>query len=122
MPTATPATSEPRPSARDRLLAAADALFYAEGVQSVGIDRIIERAGVAKASLYHSFASKEELVGAYLEGRRARVSGRLTAAIDAAGSPRAKILAMFAAQTDMFHDPGFRGCAFVAASTEAPPG
>ena len=41
-----------KPSARDRLLAAADELFYAEGVHTVGIDRIIERAGVAKASLY----------------------------------------------------------------------
>lgn len=122
MPVTAATPKQVRRSARERLLAAADELFYAEGVQSVGIDRIIERAGVAKASLYHSFASKEELVGAYLEGRRARVSGRLTAAIDAADSPRAKILAMFAAQTDMFHDPGFRGCAFVAASTEAPPG
>ena len=119
---ATVATKEPRPSARDRLLAAADELFYAEGVQSVGIDRIIERAGVAKASLYHSFASKEELVAAYLGGRRARVSGRLIAAIDAAERPREKILAVFAAQAEMAGAPGFRGCAFVAASTEAPQG
>jgi len=119
---ATVASKEPRPSARDRLLAAADELFYAEGVQSVGIDRIIERAGVAKASLYHSFASKEELVAAYLGGRRARVSGRLMAAIDAAERPREKILAVFAAQAEMAGAPGFRGCAFVAASTEAPQG
>ena len=52
-------------SARERLLAAANELFYAEGVQTVGIDRIIERAGVAKASLYNLFGSKEELVAAY---------------------------------------------------------
>ena len=49
-------------SARDRLLAAANELFYAEGVQTVGIDRVIERAGVAKASLYNTFGSKENLV------------------------------------------------------------
>src|SRR3979411_3391553 len=56
-----------QPSVRDRLLAAADELFYEEGVHVVGIDRIVERAGVAKASLYSTFGSKEELVRAYLE-------------------------------------------------------
>ena len=61
-----PAQTQPRSSARDRLLAAANELFYAEGVQTVGIDRIIERAGVAKASLYNLFGSKEALVEAAL--------------------------------------------------------
>ena len=56
-------------SPRERLLEAASELFYAEGVQSVGIDRVIERAGVAKASLYSTFGSKEELVCAYLGAR-----------------------------------------------------
>lgn len=122
MPAVTSTSRAARPSARDRLLAAADELFYAEGVQSVGIDRIIDRAGVAKASLYHCFSSKEELVNAYLEGRRNRVVTRLVAAVDAATTPRSKILAVFAAQAEMFEAPGFRGCAFIAASTEAPPG
>ena len=62
------------PSARERLLAAASELFYAEGVHTVGIDRVIERAGVAKASLYNTFGSKEELVRAYLESRHARTT------------------------------------------------
>ena len=61
-----------RRSPRERLLEAAGELFYAEGVQSVGIDRVIERAGVAKASLYSTFGSKEELVRAYLDERHAR--------------------------------------------------
>ena len=56
------------PSARERLLTAASELFYDEGVHTVGIDRVIERAGVAKASLYNTFGSKDELVRAYLEG------------------------------------------------------
>ena len=59
-------TKQRKPSARDRLLASANELFYSEGVHSVGIDRVIEHAGVAKASLYNSFGSKEELVHAYL--------------------------------------------------------
>src|SRR4051812_30650251 len=58
-----------RLNVRERLLAAADELFYKEGVHTVGIDRIIDRAGVAKASLYSAFGSKEELVVAYLNGR-----------------------------------------------------
>ena len=58
------------PSARERLLTAANELFYAEGVHTVGIDRVIERAGVAKASLYNTFGSKDELVRVYLEGGR----------------------------------------------------
>ncbi len=56
-----PAVYEPL-SARERLLAAANELFYEEGVNTVGIDRIIERAGVAKASLYNTFGSKDALV------------------------------------------------------------
>ena len=62
-------------SARERLLEAANELFYAEGVHTVGIDRVIERAGVAKASLYNTFGSKDELVRAYLQGRHARCRG-----------------------------------------------
>ena len=62
-------------SVRDRLLIAADELFYRDGVHRVGIDRVIERAGVAKASLYAAFGSKEELVVAYLEARAQRITG-----------------------------------------------
>ncbi len=58
-----------RLSARERLLAAAQELFYEEGINTVGIDRVIERAGVAKASLYDCFGSKDELICAYLEAR-----------------------------------------------------
>jgi AcrR family transcriptional regulator len=63
MPSTTGTDRDPvRRSPRERLLEAAGELFYAEGVQSVGIDRVIERAGVAKASLYSTFGSKEKLV------------------------------------------------------------
>ncbi len=62
-------TSPVRRPARERLLAAAEELFYQDGVQSVGIDRVIERAGVAKASLYANFKGKDDLVRAYLDAR-----------------------------------------------------
>jgi AcrR family transcriptional regulator len=112
-------TRDPRPP-RERLLEAAGELFYAEGVQSVGIDRVIERAGVAKASLYSSFGSKEELVRAYLDERHARILGRLRTAVDAAGDPVERILAVFDGQASVFGAPGYHGCAFTAAAAEAP--
>ena len=61
---------------RDRQQRRANELFYNQGVQTVGIDRVIEQAGVAKASLYNTFGSKEALVHAYLEARHASVTER----------------------------------------------
>jgi AcrR family transcriptional regulator len=109
-------------SPRERLLDAAGELFYAEGVQSVGIDRVIERAGVAKASLYSTFGSKEQLVCAYLDARHAETLGRLRAAADSFEDPVERILAVFDAQARLFRTPDFRGCAFTAAAAEAPAG
>ena len=111
-----------RSTARERLLAAADELFYAEGIHTVGIDRVIERAGVAKASLYSTFGSKEELVRAYLDERHARIVGRLQDAADAVdpADPVARILAVFDAQAERFPAADYHGCAFIAAAAEAP--
>jgi AcrR family transcriptional regulator len=123
MPSTTSTASESvRRSPRERLLDAAGELFYAEGVQSVGIDRVIERAGVAKASLYGTFGSKEGLIQAYLDERHARTLRRLRAAVDAVdpADPVARILAVFDAQAKLFDAPGFHGCAFIAAAAEAP--
>ena len=108
------------PSARERLLAAANELFYDEGVHTVGIDRVIERAGVAKASLYNSFGSKDELVRAYLEGRHERVASRITAYLERYSDPRERLLGVFEAQGELFAEQGYRGCAFVSASAESP--
>jgi AcrR family transcriptional regulator len=109
-------------SARERLLASADELFYAEGVQTVGIDRIIEHAGVAKGSLYNLFGSKEGLVRAYLELHHNNTTERLTAAVERYREPRRRLLAVFEAQGQLFAQSGFRGCAFIAAAAEAPRG
>jgi AcrR family transcriptional regulator len=109
-------------SPRERLLAAADELFYSEGVHVVGIDRIVERAGVTKASLYSIFGSKDELVGAYLEEHfkdRQRRVARILAAQD---SPRDRILGVFAEMDAALAAKEFRGCRFILASAEAHPG
>src|SRR2546425_9346731 len=97
-PTEHAATPEPkasnRLSAKDRLLAAADELFYAEGVHVVGVDRIVERAGVTKASLYNAFGSKDELVRAYLENHFRRRQARISQILGAHTSPRQRLLAV----------------------------
>jgi AcrR family transcriptional regulator len=109
-------------SPRDRLLEAASELFYAEGIQSVGINRVIERAGVAKDSLYTTFGSKEELVCAYLNARHEETLDRLRSAVAATEDPIERLLAVFDAQARLFRTPDFRGCAFAAAAAEAPRG
>src|SRR5918998_1512384 len=101
-----------KPPARDRLLAAADELFYAEGVHTVGIDRVIERAGVAKASLYSTFGSKDELVRAYLRGRHGTRRTRLLTGIERFTTPRDRLLGVFDLLAETATRPGFRGCAF----------
>src|ERR1700712_4318401 len=109
-----------RASARDRLLAAATELFYAEGVHVVGIDRVIERAGVAKASLYSAFGSKDELIRAYLERRNERTRDRLTSCLsERFATPRERLLGMFQIQGEQFADPKFRGCPNASATAEA---
>jgi AcrR family transcriptional regulator len=118
-----PRKSADRASARQRLLAAASELFYEEGVHTVGIDRVIERAGVAKATLYHAFGSKDELIRAYLEARHAATrEGMMRELAARYRTPRERLLGVFDVQGLSFAEPGFRGCAFISASAEARPG
>jgi AcrR family transcriptional regulator len=117
-----PSESNHRTPARDRLLAAANELFYAEGIHTVGVDRIIEYAGVSRASFYNNFDSKEQLIHTYLMGRHEGTVRRLNDATAEHDDPRQRILAVFDAQAALFRQPDFNGCAFIAASTEAPSG
>jgi AcrR family transcriptional regulator len=111
-----------RPSARERLLAASDELFYRDGVHSTGIDSVIEKAGVAKGSLYYIFGGKDELVAAYLRGRHEKWRQRVEAAQAGIDDPDEKVLAIFDAIADYVSLPEFRGCPFDNASAEAPAG
>ncbi|MCF2530191.1 TetR/AcrR family transcriptional regulator [Yinghuangia soli] len=108
--------------ARRRVLDTATALFYAEGVHAVGIDRIIAEAGVAKATFYSHFPAKQQLVHAYLDeqyrGQRALVDAL---AEDLAGEPaREVLLRIFAAMAEYGGQAGFRGCPFINAAAEFP--
>ena len=110
-----------RRSAKERLLEAADDLFYNEGIHAVGIDRVIAHAGVAKGSLYYSFAGKDDLVREYLTGRHGKWAERVHAGIEAHTDPRQRILAVYDALGALFAEPDYRGCAFVNAMAEAAP-
>ena len=114
--------SAPRLSARERLLAAADELFYAEGVHVVGVDRIVERAGVTKASLYNTFGSKDELVRAYLENHFHRRQSRIAHILASHTSPRERLLAVFSEVEGLLAGSAFRGCRFISAAAESQPG
>jgi AcrR family transcriptional regulator len=103
---------------RERLLAAAAELFYQDGVRSVGIGRLLERAGVAKASLYDAFGSKDELVAAYLRDRHDTMKTRFQRAIARHRTPREKVLAPFDVQAEFAADSTYRGCAFANATAE----
>jgi AcrR family transcriptional regulator len=107
--------ARPREGARTRILEAAYRLFSRHGVNSVGVDRIVAEAPVAKATLYHHFASKEDLVRSFLELREARWTvGWLQAEVErfaAAGTKHA--LAVFDALDEWFHQPDYEGCAFI---------
>jgi AcrR family transcriptional regulator len=117
-----PEQTAKRPSPRERLLAACDELFYRDGVRSTGIDAVIEKAGVAKGSLYYIFGGKDELVAAYLRGRLERWRQIVEAAQADADDPDAKILAVFDAIAEYVSLPDYRGCPFQNAAAEAPAG
>ncbi len=109
-----------RASARERLLAAADELFYTDGLNSVGIDQVIKRAGVARASLYNTFGSKDELVRAYLRGRHTQTRELMARELHARyRTPRERLVGVFEVQGRIFAEPDFRGCAFMCASAES---
>jgi AcrR family transcriptional regulator len=113
---------EKKASPRQKLLAAADELFYNEGIRSVGIDRVIEKAGVAKGSLYYNFSGKDELVKEYLLGRHAAWTARIDEAIAEQVDPVAKILVVFDVLGSLFAEPDYRGCSFMNAVAEASAG
>ncbi|MEU1200026.1 TetR/AcrR family transcriptional regulator [Streptomyces sp. NPDC005813] len=111
-----------RTPARQRLLETADRLFYTEGVHTVGIDRVIEEAGVAKGSLFYNFSNKDGLVAAYLAGRDESRRKRVARHLEGLDDPVGKILAVFDALQEVVSAPGYNGCPFANANAEAAPG
>lgn len=110
-----------RPSARDRLLDAADELFSRDGIARTSVDQVLHHAHVAPATLYAHFGGKDGLIAAALQRRLDRWEQVWKEAVDAAATPAEKLLALFDA-VSAYRDrytPG-RGCAFLATSIELP--
>jgi AcrR family transcriptional regulator len=104
------------------LLAAADELFYAQGVHVVGVDSIVQRAGVTKASLYNAFGSKDELVRTYLEDHFRRRQAHVARILAAHTAPRERLLAVFGEVEGNLAGSAFRGCRFISAAAESASG
>ena len=104
-----PATGVRPSAARERILDAAFALFYSRGIRGVGVDLIIAESGVAKATFYKHFPSKDDLVVAYLDKVDGIWSGQLRDAAQAAGpDPASQLVGMFDALTTACRRPGCR--------------
>ncbi|TGB17953.1 TetR/AcrR family transcriptional regulator [Streptomyces palmae] len=115
--------SAPRSPVRERILSTATALFDAYGVRAVGVDRIIAESGVAKATLYAHFRSKDELVLTCLQQADHNRRDYLRQMARAAGEdPRDQLLGVFDALRTITVREGFRGCAFVNTAGEMMPG
>jgi AcrR family transcriptional regulator len=115
MPATVDAVSQAQPRARDRILAAAYELFASRGIRDVGVDEVIERAGVAKASLYRHFPSKDDLVIAFLELREERwtLEWVEAEATRRGTTPEEQLLAIFGLFDEWFHREDFEACSFV---------
>lgn len=103
-------------AARDRLIAAADRLFYAEGIRAVGVERLLAESGVGRASFYRHFPGKDELVVTVLGERLSRWRAALAADVSARGGG---VLDVFDVLAEQATDAGFRGCAAINAMVEA---
>jgi len=117
MPAPVVPTPARRSEARERLLATASELFYAEGIGSVGVDRIVSAAKVTRATFYRHFPGKEDLVVAYLRGVHDAVVERASALGDDLEGPEL-VRAIGGEVTAQIARPGFRGCAFINAASE----
>lgn len=115
MTSAVPTSAPPR----ERILAVASQLFYAHGIRAVGIDTLIDRSGVAKASFYKHFPSKNDLVAEVLTQLGVAWRQWLADAVDRlSDDPSSRPLAVFDALSERLNSSGFRGCIFINSIVE----
>ncbi|MEW1773715.1 TetR/AcrR family transcriptional regulator [Streptomyces sp. NPDC086777] len=106
--------------ARERLLRTAGQLFYAEGIHTVGVDRLVAEAKVTNATFYRHFRSKEDLAVAYIESVDQAIRAQI-GALTAAEVPADGVLrGIGASLVEQIRSPGYRGCAFLNAAAEFP--
>lgn len=108
-------------SMRERLIEAANELFYAQGLRAVSVDKVIERAGTTKVTFYRHFQSKDDLIVAYLESRAELERNGVDGAIAYGDGDVDVTLRLMADHTGAAAcSPGFRGCPFINAAAEYP--
>lgn len=95
---------------KERIVETASELFYKNGYNRTGINEILEKSGVAKASMYQHFRSKEEIGVEYLIHMEIEANKKLSARIDAQPKGKAKLLAIIDHVADFFESGSFRGC------------
>jgi AcrR family transcriptional regulator len=109
----------PSPSKRDLIVDVALKLFYRQGFNATGVDRIISEAGVSKKTLYSHFRTKDELILATLRKRDELFRNNMMRETERrASDPREKLFAVFDFLTDWFHEKEFSGCMFINAAAE----
>ncbi|WP_422733160.1 TetR/AcrR family transcriptional regulator [Micromonospora sp. WMMD558] len=105
---------------RDHLLATASRLFYDNGINSVGVDRVLKEAGVTRATLYRHFAGKEALVVAYLEREDQMIQALWDEGLGRAVSADHALEMAIEGIADDAHRHHTRGCPFIKAAGEFP--
>lgn len=107
-------------AARQRVLDTATRLFYAEGIHTVGVDRIVTEAEVTRATFYRHFPGKEELVRAYIQGWDEGIRAEVAAGLGG-GLTADQLLGLLVERLGQeMCGPGFRGCPFINAAAEYP--
>ncbi len=108
-------------SVRERILETAFTLFYQQGYRTTGINQIIAESGVAKASFYAHFPSKDDLLRAYAQTQAAREFAELKAFVEKVPHPRKRFFAAFQTLRPWLESTRFRGCPFQNLMVEVPP-
>jgi AcrR family transcriptional regulator len=103
---------------REHLLDTAERLFYANGIQAVGMDELRQASGVPLKRIYQLYSGKADIIVAFLRRRDVRWRGGLSAYVDQVEGPRERVLAVFDWLHQWFSEPDFRGCAWINAYGE----
>jgi len=106
---------------REKVLSTASDLFYQYGVRAVGVDLVVEKAGVAKTSLYRYFPTKDDLVAAFLERQDLDFwSTWDRVAEQHANDPRAELFAQLRWIGERANQQDYRGCPQINIAAEFP--
>jgi AcrR family transcriptional regulator len=113
-------TQKPAGSPVERILAVAAELFYKQGYRATGVNEVIEKSGVAKATFYHHFPAKDDLAAAYLKAAHAEELVYLDQFLAAETEPLGRFLSVVASIRPWLIDHDFRGCPFINIASEVP--